>query len=108
MIYSTTGKILDRLTTKDGVPISTAVSAAADSAFTVSYGFFYIPNSASTPLTLEFSEALPEGTKLTMLDLCLSHGDKPRFFYYLVPDGGAASVKSTDFLSNGLNRPRYL
>lgn len=105
VIYSTTGKILDRLTTKDGVPISTAVSAAADSAFTVSYGFFYIPNSASTPLTLEFSEALPEGTKLTMLDLCLSHGDKPRFFYYLVPDGGAASVKSTDFYQMGSTAP---
>ena len=101
VIYSAEGKILERLSTKDGVPISTAVTTAANGAFTVSYGFFYIPNSAETPLTLQFSEPLPKGTKLTMLDICPSHADKPRFFYYVVPEGGAASVRSTDFYQMG-------
>ena len=101
VIYSTSGKIIDQLSVKDGVPISTAVSTPANGAFTVSYGFFYIPNSTSTPLALQLSEALPKGTKLTMLDICPSHRDKPRFFYYTVPDGGTASIKSTDFYQMG-------
>ena len=101
VIYSTEGRVLERLSARGDVPISTNVTAAANGAFTVSYGFHYIPNSTNTPLTLNFSSPLPGGTKLTMLDLCLSHQEAPRFFYYIVPDSGISALQSTDFYIMG-------
>lgn len=101
VIYTASGKELQRLDTQQGIQNSSQVTIQADGDITVFYSIQYKPDSINNPLTIEFSKALPEGTKLTMLDICQSHESAPEFFYYSVPQGGVTSIESTKFYKMG-------
>ena len=102
-VYTATGKVLNRLSEGNGSLYSgtgSALSVPANGSFTVQYNLFY-NQSTSYPLTISFGSALPEGTKLTVLDVCASHQAAPRFFYYVVGTGGTSSVPATYFKQMG-------
>ncbi|MBC8571212.1 leucine-rich repeat protein [Zongyangia hominis] len=101
-IYTKQGRVLEKLSGLSGATISPTLSSVpANGAFTILYNFSYIPDIANHPLTMAFSRSLPKGTKLTVLDVCDSHHNVPRYFYSIVGAGGLNSIASTSFLQMG-------
>lgn len=81
-----------------------ALSSGANSVTILENGTFtvnYTPNYFYSELAFHFSQTLPEGTMLTLVDLC--HNKAGNVYYYKVPNAGASSVSVSSFKKMGTN-----
>ncbi len=91
------GRILQK---RQDMEIVSSISVPSNGAVTFYYGMKYTPD--DTPLTFTFSEPLPEGTVLTLMDLCDRHNTDWKFYYHTV-ENSITSIESTEFHTMGLN-----
>jgi len=91
---------MDKLTTFDGIIPSVEGVVSHDKSFSVLYNFLYIPDKDNGKyLTINFSENIPIGTKIALVDF--SEGDNIVDAYYYKVETETNSIESNNFMQMG-------
>ncbi len=91
---------MDKLTTFEGIAPSVTGAVSHDKSFSVLYNFLYIPDKdKGNYLTINFSENIPIGTKIALVDF--SEGDNIVDAYYYKAETETNSIASNKFKQMG-------